>query len=88
MWGPGTFLLILAYAWEDKVLSMILLIAAVGTNCGINAGYLINHLDLSPNYVGYLIGVSTFCGNIMSILGPIFVGYIVTDTVNYFLLFI
>lgn len=36
-------------------------------------------MDLSPNYAGTLLGITSACGNVMSIIAPIFVGHIVTD---------
>lgn len=82
MWCPAVFLMILAFSWQHTQLSMILLMLVVGTNCGVNLGFLINYLDLSPNFAGYLMGMATFSGNVMSILGPLFVGYVVTDKVT------
>lgn len=81
MYGPAILILILSFTWNNTILSMILLIFAVGLNCGCNTGMLINYLDLSPNFVGYLMGISTFPSNITSILGPLVVGFVVTDIV-------
>lgn len=83
MWLSGVLLFILAYTWEYTILSMVILILMVGTNCGVNNGFLINYLDLSPNYVGYTMGIATFAGNITCILGPLFVGYVVSDNVSF-----
>lgn len=41
----------------------------------------LNHMDLSPVYAGTLMGITNCLSNIMSFLGPLFVGVIVTDTV-------
>lgn len=41
--------------------------------------FFINHMDLSPNYAGTLLGITSAFGNVMSIIAPIFVGHIVTD---------
>lgn len=85
MWGQAILLLIISYTWKYTTLSMVILVLMIGVNCGVNVGFLINYLDLSPNYVGLLMGIGTFGGNITSILGPLFVGYIVTDNVKNFL---
>lgn len=82
-WCPMLFLLILSYTTDYMVLSIVLLTLVVGTNCGVNIGYLVNHLDLSPNFAGYLMGITTCASNIMSLLGPLFVGEIVTDHVRF-----
>lgn len=81
-WCPMVFILILSYTADHAIVSIVLLTLAVGTNCGVNIGYLVNHLDLSPNFVGYLMGITTCASNLMSILGPIFVGWVVTDEVS------
>lgn len=81
MFSPGILLVVLAYAYRNTVTSMTVLILSVGLNCGVNTGFLINFLDLSPNFVGYLMGISTFPANVMSIIGPLFVGMVVTDIV-------
>lgn len=39
-------------------------------------------MDLSPVYAGTLMGITNCLSNIMSILGPLFVGIVVTDTVS------
>lgn len=82
MWGAGALLIILSYTWKYTAVSMVIMILMVGVNCAVNVGFLINYLDLSPNYVGYLMGIGLFAANIMAIVGPLFVGYIVTDVVR------
>lgn len=39
-------------------------------------------MDLSPVHAGTLMGITNFCANIMSIMGPLFVGAVVTDSVS------
>lgn len=41
-------------------------------------------MDLSPVYAGTMMGITNFAANIMSILGPLFVGIVVTDSVKYY----
>lgn len=60
---------------------MGLLTATIVTNSFIYNGLFSNHADLSPNYVGILVGLSNTIGNISSLLAPLFVGLIVTDPV-------
>lgn len=61
---------------------MILLTAIIVTNSTIYNGVYSNHADLSPNYVGILMGLSNTVGNISSLLAPLFVGTFVTDPVS------
>lgn len=38
-----------------------------------------NHIDISPNYAGTLMGLTNGAANIMSIIAPLLVGFIVHD---------
>lgn len=38
-----------------------------------------NHIDIAPNFAGTLMGLTNCAANIMSIIAPLLVGYIVTD---------
>uniref|UniRef100_A0A1L8DEJ4 Putative inorganic phosphate cotransporter n=2 Tax=Nyssomyia neivai TaxID=330878 RepID=A0A1L8DEJ4_9DIPT len=67
---------------ENTELAVFLLTFAVGINSGTYVGFMINHMDLSPVHAGNLMGVTNFFANIMSILGPLFVGIIVSDNTN------
>lgn len=81
-WGGGLALLSL-YLFDTSVTeAMFLLTAALGLNAGIFSGFLTNHLDLAPNFAGTLMGISSTFGNVSAILGPMLVGFIVTDSVR------
>jgi len=45
-------------------------------------GYNMNHIDLSPNFAGILMGITNGVANIMSIIAPLIVGFIVTNEVS------
>lgn len=45
-------------------------------------GFNVNHLDLSPNFARILMGLTNGSANVTSILGPLFVGYVVNNEVN------
>lgn len=77
-------LIALGYTTENAYGAIALLTLAIAFNSGTNVGFFINHLDLAPNFAGTLMGLTTGISNTMSILAPIFVGYVVTDTVNCF----
>lgn len=80
-WGGAAALVGLAFV--DSVGGAVtLLTISVGLNAGVFTGYLTNHLDLSPNFAGLLMGITNGWSNITSILGPIVTGYIVQDEVS------
>lgn len=66
---------------EQSSLAVALLTLSVAMNGASYVGYLINHMDLSPNFAGTLMGITNAVSNVMSILGPLFVGFVVTDEV-------
>lgn len=39
----------------------------------------VNHIDIAPNFAGTLMGITNGVANIMSIIAPLLVGFIVTD---------
>ncbi|XP_049312367.1 putative inorganic phosphate cotransporter [Bactrocera dorsalis] len=82
-WVPIVPLILLGYMGTDRSeLALILLIIAVGVNSAGNLGFLINHIDLAPNFAGVLMGMANSAANIMSLLAPLTVGFIVTDAKN------
>lgn len=82
-WG-GALALLSLYLFDTSVTSaMILLTVALGLNSGILTGFMTNHLELAPNFAGTLMGITNSLSNVTSILGPLLVGFIVTDNVRY-----
>lgn len=83
-WVPALALVGLGYVSKDTTwLAIFLLTVAVGMNAAAYVGFLINHMDLSPNFAGTLMGMTNCVSNIMSLLGPIFVGFVVTTAVSW-----
>lgn len=39
----------------------------------------VNHIDIAPNFAGTLMGLTNGAANIMSIIAPLLVGFIVHD---------
>lgn len=78
-WGPALALIILPFL-QGKVVAVIVLTISVGLDGFIYCGYMCNHMDLSPNFAGPLMGLTNSLANILSILGPTTVGLILTDT--------
>lgn len=83
-WTPMICLIGLGFVTSDHAsLGVALLTIAVSVSGATNVGYLVNHMDLSPNFAGTLMGITNSIGNIMSIIAPIIVGEIVYDLVRY-----
>lgn len=78
-WGPALALIILPYL-QKEVVAVTVLTIAVGLDGFTYCGYICNHMDLSPNFAGSLMGLTNSLANILSILGPTTVGLILTDT--------
>ncbi|XP_037035937.1 putative inorganic phosphate cotransporter isoform X2 [Bradysia coprophila] len=80
LWTPAVLLIALGYvSKENPSLAVVLLTTAIAVNSASFVGYLINHMDLSPNFAGTLMGLTNAAANVFSILGPMFVGFVVTD---------
>jgi len=89
MWLPMLALIGLGYITEGEAnvrLAIGLLTTAVATNSATYLGFHVNHIDLSPNYAGTLMGITNCAANFMSILAPLIVGLIVWDEVMQHLL--
>lgn len=41
-----------------------------------------NHIDIAPNFAGTLMGITNCAANIMSIIAPLLVGFVVYDQSN------
>lgn len=82
-WG-GALALLSLYLFDTSVTeAVILLTAALALNSGVFTGFLTNHLDLAPNFAGTLLGITNSIASLTSIMGPLLVGFMVTDSVSY-----
>lgn len=59
-------------------LAVGLLTLAVALESGLLAGFLVNHVDLSPNFGGAMLGISNGLGNTMGIIAPLVVSALVS----------
>lgn len=78
-WIPAIVLIGLGYVTENTALSVTLLTITVGLNAGTYVGFMVNHMDLAPNFAGTLMAITNFAANIMSILAPLSVGIFIDD---------
>ncbi|KAH8401155.1 hypothetical protein KR009_003355 [Drosophila setifemur] len=80
LWIPMITLICLGYVGADQTtLAVALLCFTVGMNAATYLGYNMNHIDLAPNFAGILMGITNGVANIMSIIAPLIVGFIVKD---------
>lgn len=82
MWGGAAGLVTLGFVEEAKY-TIVLYIFIVAIGCTSNVGFNINHLDLSPNYAGLLMGITNTLASSGGVIAPLFVGLIVDDQVKY-----
>ncbi|EDW61464.1 putative inorganic phosphate cotransporter [Drosophila virilis] len=79
-WGPMCLLIALGYVPRHMdSLAVVLLTLTVGISSASHVGFLINHIDLSPNFAGILMGICNAIANLMSLAAPLLVGIVVTD---------
>ncbi|KAL3272615.1 hypothetical protein HHI36_014082 [Cryptolaemus montrouzieri] len=78
--GPALALAVLSYIPDhEDLLSVMVLVFAVGINGAVSCGYQVNHIDISPNFSGILMGITNGSSNIFSIIAPLVVQVIVID---------
>ena len=69
MFGLATCLLICG--WLKSDLNIVSVLTDAGFFSGFSqAGYANNHIDLSAQYTGVLMGISNSCSSVPGILGP------------------
>ncbi|KAF4517149.1 hypothetical protein B566_EDAN006448 [Ephemera danica] len=85
-YGSAIALIVLGYVSADATVAVAILTLAVACNAGTMIGYQVNHIDLSPNFAGTMMGITNCVGNIMSILGPLLVGVVVTENIRQLVL--
>ncbi|CAH1403702.1 unnamed protein product [Nezara viridula] len=78
--GGAIMLVSMGFVGRDAVAAMTLLTITVALAAFLFSGYNINHLDLSPNFAGVLMGIANGLENITTILAPLTVGWVVEDT--------
>ncbi|XP_017491818.1 PREDICTED: putative inorganic phosphate cotransporter, partial [Rhagoletis zephyria] len=77
---PALTLLALGYVDGDHVIAAVcLLTITVAISSASYLGYQINHIDLSPNFAGILMGISNCLANITGIVAPLTVALIISN---------
>ncbi|XP_017839852.1 putative inorganic phosphate cotransporter [Drosophila busckii] len=78
-WLPMCGLIVLGYV-PDATWGIVVLTFTVGISAATYLGFQVNHIDLSPNYAGTLMGITNGAANVMSGLAQIVVGSIVLNS--------
>ncbi|XP_066253956.1 putative inorganic phosphate cotransporter [Euwallacea similis] len=77
---PAVALAFLGYTRADQATqAVVLLITAVGTNGFHYSGFSVNHIDLSPNYAGTIMGLCNGFSQITGVVAPLVVQFFVTN---------
>lgn len=83
MWGSSATLVILSLTDTPSTFTaVLLLVLTVSLMTAKYNGYMTNPIDLSPNFCGTLIGITSTAGTLGPILGPLSVGWLVDDPVS------
>lgn len=82
-WIPAVALIGVGYAEHDQPeLAVGLLILAVSSNVAIFCGHNVNHMELSPNFAGVLMGFTNTLASCCTIFAPLIASLIVKDPVR------
>ncbi|XP_030381273.1 putative inorganic phosphate cotransporter isoform X2 [Scaptodrosophila lebanonensis] len=82
-WIPMISLIALGYVPSNHSnVAVALLTITVGISAATYLGFQVNHIDLSPNYAGTLMGITNAAANIASGIAPLASGAIVQDPKN------
>ncbi|XP_054273649.1 sialin-like [Macrosteles quadrilineatus] len=77
--GGAVMVLSLCLVDRNAVAAMTLITIGITFTAFMFSGYNINHLDLSPNFAGVLMGLCNGLENVSTILAPLSVGWVVSD---------
>ncbi|XP_028173314.1 putative inorganic phosphate cotransporter isoform X1 [Ostrinia furnacalis] len=79
-WGPAAALLGLSYLPAGHLtLAVVILTITVGLNGAHYVGFMLSHIDLSPNFASTLMGITNGCSAIFSIMAPLSVSAVIQD---------
>ncbi|XP_047991934.1 putative inorganic phosphate cotransporter isoform X2 [Leguminivora glycinivorella] len=78
--GMSASLVVLSFLGPENKISAIVVLVIALTLSGFNAaGFMMSHLDISPNFAGVLLSLTNFSANAGSILTPIFTALILNN---------
>ncbi|XP_045518465.1 putative inorganic phosphate cotransporter [Pieris brassicae] len=79
--GPGLCIVLVSYT-ENVTLAVICFVAGLGAQSAMHTGWVVNYIDLSPNYSGALMAIGNGLANFCVLVLPILVSNIVKDVTN------
>lgn len=89
MWLPALFMIGVGFFDDtNKSWAIALMTMNVGFNGGVTIGCVLSTIDVSPNHAGVVMGIVNTLTNVVSLLTPLVVGFIVTDAVSRALSFL
>ncbi|XP_075220048.1 putative inorganic phosphate cotransporter isoform X2 [Lycorma delicatula] len=81
-WGGALSFLGIALMRGNVNITLVLITLALALNSATFSGFLSNHLDLSPNFAGIVMGLTNFFSNMASMAAPLFAGFVIKDEKN------
>ena len=81
-YGPMLGMIWLCFVECDTTQAILALCLGTGLNGGVYSGFQVNHVDLSPNYSGTLMGITNTLANICGFVSPYVTGAITKDNVR------
>jgi len=67
---------------ESSAVAVVLLTGFMGIQSAVFPGVQANFVDVAPNYSGTIFSIANFASAFLGIIGPIGVGFIVTEAVR------
>ncbi|XP_004520849.2 putative inorganic phosphate cotransporter, partial [Ceratitis capitata] len=85
LWLPAFIMVGIGFLDDtNQAWAITLMTLNVGFNGGVTIGCVLSTIDLSPNHAGVVMGIVNTLANMVSLLTPLVVGFIVTDVQNRF----
>lgn len=71
---PAAGLIWMSFVGCNQAMAVVALCVAVSFNAAVYSGCQVNHVDLSPNYAGTLMGITNTVANCAGFLAPYYTG--------------
>lgn len=84
----GVFIVGIGCSGCDIILALVFLILAITVHGAVSAGSLASIIDMSPNFSGIILGISSVFSASTGFLSPIVVSYLTDDNVCTFWLYL
>ena len=81
--GPALGLIGLSFSGCNQIVVVTFFCMAVMLNGAANSGFQVNHVELSSNYAGTLMGVTNTAANLAGFAAPYVTGIIIQEEVHY-----